>query len=45
MALIDTGMVTAQEVLLPYMLTPQGTTYFEALEQKQFLLAGAEEAA
>jgi hypothetical protein len=45
MALIDTGMVKAQEVLLPYMLTPQGKTYYETLEQRRFLLEGPEEPA
>jgi hypothetical protein len=38
MALIDTQMVTPEEVLLPYMLTPEGTTFYEAIEGRGFLL-------
>ena len=38
-ALIDTGMVSAEEVFLPYMLAADGqTTYFEAMREQQFLL-------
>jgi hypothetical protein len=38
MALIDTQMVAPEEVLLPYMLTPQGQTFYEAIERRGFLL-------
>jgi hypothetical protein len=40
MALIDTEMVKPEEVFLPYMITREGKTYFETLEEKQFLLEG-----
>src|SRR5690348_3890983 len=45
MALIDTGMVKPEEVFLPYMLNREGKTYFEVLEQQQFLLESGEEGA
>jgi hypothetical protein len=38
MALIDTDMVKAEEVFLPYMINNRGQTYFEALAQNDFLL-------
>jgi hypothetical protein len=37
-ALIDTGMVKAEEIFLPYMLSNQGKTFFEEMVQSQFLL-------
>jgi hypothetical protein len=38
MALIDTQMVKPEEVFLPYMVARDGRTYYEVLEQQQFLL-------
>lgn len=38
MALIDTGMVKAEEIFLPYMVDKFGQTYFEAIAQNQFQL-------
>lgn len=37
-ALIDTGMVKAEEVFLPYMLNQGGQTFFEVMEEQRFLL-------
>ena len=40
-ALIETEMVALEEIFLPYMVTPQGNTFFEAMEHKGFLLPEA----
>jgi hypothetical protein len=42
MALLETEMVKLEEVFLPYMLTPTGQTFFDTLEQKQFMIEGAD---
>jgi hypothetical protein len=36
LALIQTGMVTVEQVFLPYLQDEQGQTLYEALEQKRF---------
>jgi len=38
MALVDTEMVEVAEIFLPYIIDQSGTTYFEALKERQFLL-------
>lgn len=38
LAMIDTGMVQAHEVFLPYACTPDGGTVFEALDERRFSL-------
>jgi hypothetical protein len=38
MAMIDTGMVQAEEIFLPYLLNGQGQTFYEAMQEQQFLL-------
>jgi hypothetical protein len=38
MALIDTQMVEAAEIFLPYMVNQEGETYYEALKERQFRL-------
>lgn len=38
MALIDWEMVKMQEVFLPYAINTNGKTYYEVIEDKQFLL-------
>ena len=38
MALLEIGMVKMEEVFLPYMQDRQGVTYFERMEQRNFLL-------
>ena len=40
-ALIESEMVRLEEIFLPYMVTPQGNTFFEAMEHKGFLLPEA----
>lgn len=37
MAIIETGMVSAEEVFLPYIMI-EGTSMFEALKGRRFLL-------
>lgn len=37
-AMIDTGMVKAEEVFLPYLLNASNLTLFESMEKQQFLL-------
>lgn len=37
-ALLETEMVKLEEIFLPYLVTPQGETFFEAMESKGFLL-------
>lgn len=39
-ALIDTEMVKAEEVFLPYLIGGHGTTLYEEMERSQFLLPG-----
>jgi hypothetical protein len=36
LALIETGMVSVEEVFLPYLQNKQGITLFEALEKQRF---------
>lgn len=43
MALIDIHMVQMEEIFLPYIELPGGSTIYEKLEQKQFLLEGGTE--
>lgn len=38
LALLQTGMVQAHEVFLPYLVDRKGNTLFERMEQSQFLL-------
>lgn len=38
MAIVDTQMVTFTQVMLPYMVTEQGTTVYEALESRNLAL-------
>lgn len=38
LALIDTGMVTAEEVFLPYMVARDGRTFYEVMAEQRFLL-------
>lgn len=40
MALLEIGMAKMEEIFLPYMLDRQGVTFFERMEQRQFLLEG-----
>lgn len=42
-ALIDTSMVKAEEVFLPYMLSDRGRTFYEVIRDREFLLPGAGE--
>jgi hypothetical protein len=44
-ALIDTQMVRPEEIFLPYMLDQQGRTFYEVMQQNQYLLPGGSEAA
>lgn len=37
-ALIDTGMVKAEEVFLPYLISNRGATLYEEMERSHFLL-------
>lgn len=37
-ALLDIGMVKIEEIFLPYVLTPSGTTVYEELEGRHFHL-------
>lgn len=41
-AMIDTGMVEAQEVFLPYLISNQGHTFYEEMASHQFLLPSGE---
>ena len=41
-ALIETGMVKAEEVFLPYLLNDQKLTLFESMQERQFLLGSGE---
>lgn len=41
-AMIDTGMVEAQEVFLPYLIGNQGHTFYEEMVSHQFLLPSGE---
>lgn len=44
MALVDAEMVKMQEVFLPYLLNPStGQTYYEVVEERQFLLPAPKE--
>lgn len=43
MALYETEMVKLEEIFLPYMVTPQGDTFFETLENKGFYLPSGNE--
>ena len=38
MAMLDTEMVKMEEIFLPYMTNNQGSTYFEILESRGFML-------
>ena len=38
MALLEIGMAKMEEVFLPYMQDNQGVTFFERMEQREFLL-------
>lgn len=38
MALIETEMVRPEEVFMPYLITPAGSTLFDALQERQFNL-------
>ena len=38
LALIDTGMVTAEEIFLPYMIGNRGNTFYEEMSESHFLL-------
>lgn len=38
MALLDIGMVKIEEIFLPYVLTPSGTTVYEEIEGRHFHL-------
>jgi hypothetical protein len=38
MALLEIGMAKMEEVFLPYMLDNQGSTFFERMEQRGFLI-------
>jgi len=42
MAMIDTGMVQPEEIFLPYMVDNQGRTFYEVMQEKQFLLPSGE---
>ena len=42
-AMIDTGMVKAEEVFLPYLIGNAGRTLYEEMERGHFLLPGAGE--
>jgi hypothetical protein len=42
LAMIDTGMVQAEEVFLPYLLSHGGQTLFESMRDHQFLLPSGE---
>jgi hypothetical protein len=44
LAIIDTEMVTIDQVMLPYMRTHDGKTVFERYQHNQFLLEGTTEA-
>jgi len=41
-ALIDTQMVRPEEIFLPYMVDNQGRTFYEVMQEKQFLLPSGE---
>ena len=41
-ALIETGMVKAEEVFLPYLLNDRNLTLFETMQERQFLLGSGE---
>lgn len=43
MALIDTEMVKAEEVFLPYMIAKNGQTLYESIEHRGFMLQGGDE--
>ena len=43
-ALIDTQMVKAEEIFLPYMVDNQGRTFYEVMQEHQFLLSTGSEA-
>jgi hypothetical protein len=43
MAMIDTGMVKAAEVFMPYMMHADGSTFFEYFESKQLSLPASPE--
>ena len=38
MALLETEMVKLEQIFLPYMVTPQGNTLYEAIRDRYFLL-------
>jgi hypothetical protein len=38
MALLETEMVRLEEIFLPYFVDPTGKTFFEAVEERGFLL-------
>jgi hypothetical protein len=40
MALLETGMVTMDQIFLPYMLNDDGRTFYEVLSTRGFLLEG-----
>lgn len=42
-ALIDTGMVKAEEVFLPYLLNQSNLTLYESMEKQQFLLGSGKD--
>ena len=43
MAMIDTGMVQPEEIFLPYMIGRDGRTFYEVMQEQQFLLPGRSE--
>lgn len=45
MAMIDTGMVRPEEIFLPYMVANDGRTFFEVMNENQFLLPSGEQRA
>jgi len=38
MAILETEMVKMEQIFLPYMVTPEGKTLYEAMEEKRFYL-------
>jgi len=43
-ALIDTQMVRPEEIFLPYMIARDGRTFYEVMNERQFLLPARSEA-
>jgi hypothetical protein len=42
MALLETEMVKLEEVFLPYILTPDGRSFYDVLERRHFLLGSGQ---